>query len=377
MNPFMTRKQFLRLLAAGSAGAALAACAPPQPALPDTPRPLPPSSTPPPATPPASTPTPVPASPTPSATQAPSPTAAALSPTPAPFHYTPGVKSRVVQPHLAGVWQQDRLAPEGLGLLLDHGITRLTGLNDAREAWLALFKPGERVAIKVNTIDGSNYWTHPALVAALTGRLVAAGLRPEDLLVFDRDPRELSHAGYTLNRDGPGVRCDGTSARYSQSATVAGVQAGISDLLTAADALINVPLVKQHGITGFSFAMKNHYGTIDNPGSYHNGDQLVHGISELNACQPIRSKTRLIIGDALEACLFDWSSAERGDSLFFSFDPVAVDASGLEHYARRLENAGGSPDFSRQRAGAWIAQAAALGIGTNDPDQIDWIEETI
>jgi len=283
----------------------------------------------------------------------------------------------VVQAHLPGVWAGDQLAPAGLARLLDHAITRLTGLNGAGEAWLSLFKPGERIAIKVNTIAGSRFWTHPALVEALTARLAAAGIPPENILVFDRQDSELRAAGYTLNRDGPGARCAGSNGRYAGPVTVAGAKMQVSELLLGVDALINLPLLKQHGMAGFSFALKNHYGSIDSPGSLHSGERLTRGMAELNALEAIRAKTRLVIGDALEACLFNWNSAKRGDSLLMSFDPVAHDTIGLQHYASLLEAEGGSPAFARQRAGSYLAEAAQLGLGVNDPQNIELIEETL
>ena len=397
----LTRQLFLRSLAAGMisivAGPLVDACSTVvPPAAPTIPAPT--------ATKAQAAPTPLPATQPaaaalqPSAASQPSPTKAApaftrptqetptpektavpsvAQPTTRAFRFDPSVKSRVVHTHLEGVWQGGQLAPQALAKMLDHGITRLTGLNDANEAWLALFKPQERIAIKVNTIDGSSYWTHAVLVKALTDRLAAAGIPAENLLVYDRMDDELMHAHFTINRDGPGVRCSGTNGRYSQKETVAGVKAGVSDLLSGVDALINLPLAKSHGMAGFSFAMKNHYGTINNPGSYHNGDKLVNGLAELNALPVIREKTRLVIGDILEACTSNWNTAKRGDSLMMSFDPVAHDTAGLAYFAS-LQQAGGiNPNFTNQRASQYLAKAAELGYGANNPDKIDLIEEKI
>src|SRR5512137_607292 len=76
------------------------------------------------------------------------------------IQFFPDIPSRVVQTHHSGVWSEKALVPGALRQMLDASITRLTGLNDARAAWAALFKPGERIAIKVNTFRNGLIWTH-------------------------------------------------------------------------------------------------------------------------------------------------------------------------------------------------------------------------
>jgi hypothetical protein len=49
------------------------------------------------------------------------------------------------------VWDGEALAPEAIRQMLNASLTELTGLNDAGEAWVSLFNPGERIAIEVNT----------------------------------------------------------------------------------------------------------------------------------------------------------------------------------------------------------------------------------
>src|SRR5688572_9028622 len=53
--------------------------------------------------------------------------------------FYPEVPSKVVQTHHTGVWAGEHLSPEAIRQMLDASITELTGLNDSREAWSALF----------------------------------------------------------------------------------------------------------------------------------------------------------------------------------------------------------------------------------------------
>ncbi len=388
MKKNLTRKEFLRLALVASGGALLGACSsaaqPAQPAAPaiivtSTPKPEPsatalPSPTPAASATPASSPTALPATLAPAASGARRPEI---------IRFYPQIPSRVVHAHQPGVWQGDQLDPNAIGRMLDHAITRLTGLNDASEAWQALFAPDERVGIKVNTIRNAIYWTHVPLVSAVTDRLVSAGLKPENLLVFDRDSDELEGAGFKLNKDGDGVRCYGSELRFKRLEQIGSYQVGISDLVYEVDALINMPILKTHSLAGITFGMKNHYGTFDSPGMYHYAEALVAGITGLNALPVIKERTRLVIGDALTACLREspswpyWNSAATGDSIFMSYDPVAHDAAALRYWSGLLKADGGDPRFAQKIAATWLAKGAELGLGAHDDSQIEYLEETL
>lgn len=287
----------------------------------------------------------------------------------------PDAPSKVVHTHHAGVWDGEDLAPEAIRQMLDGSITELTGLNDATKAWAALFDPGERVAIKVNTIRTSDYWTHAPLVMAVTERLQAVGIPAEQIIIFDRVTRELENAGYSVNPDGPGVRCYGTMEDYTEGWTIMDTSVRLSDILLNCDALINVPLLKQHSLSGISFAMKNHYGTFDRPSRFHS--LIERAIPELNDLQPIRDRTRLIIGDALMIVKPGWAWAVTGDSIFMSFDPVAHDMVGLQLYDKVIVSEGGNPVAATNRATLWLENAAKLGLGANDPDHMELVEVTL
>jgi hypothetical protein len=290
------------------------------------------------------------------------------------------VYSKVVHTHHAGVWDSDELAPNALREMLDASITEMTGLDDATKAWASLFAPNERIAIKVNAFRNSLIWTHVPLVMAVTESLQEAGVPAEQMVIFDFYTSELQEASYPVNQDGPGVRCYGTDANYGENWQVASRNTRLSDILLNCDALINMPVLKSHMLAGISFAMKNHYGSIPNPSNFHSGAQLDRGMAELNALPPIKERTRLIIGDVLTTCLRYksaypyWTSDWRGDSIFMSFDPVAHDTMGLELFSQLLTADGGNPRAARMMATPWLESGAELGLGTNDPQDIDLVE---
>ena len=158
-NSLLSRREFLRLSAIGLGTLAgsrlLSACSPAPVSVTSAP---------------VLTANPVPtAAPAATAMTLPVPTATlAARPLPEIIKFFPTVPSRVIQTHHTGVWSNQTLVPGALRQMLDASITKLTGLSDAGEAWAALFKPGERIAIKVNTFSNSLIWTHVPLVLAVT-----------------------------------------------------------------------------------------------------------------------------------------------------------------------------------------------------------------
>lgn len=384
----ITRREFLRLVAIAGV---LAGCgpvvqsgtptnAPPSPApMPtDTPNP-PPSSTPK----PTDTPTVMPTS---TVTPKPSPRSTVSSSKWQDIVKTyPAVPSRVVHTHHAGVWSGDQLVPGAIHQMLDASITRLTGLNDARAAWTALFKPSEKIAIKVNVFCNSLIWTHLPLVMGVTDSLKLAGIPPEQIVIFDYTTDELKTAGYPVNQDGPGVRCFGTD--FDKGSSIKGYKAGweagptsveLSNILLNCDALINMPILKSHMITGLTFALKNHFGSVRSPESLHyRYDQSLAG---LNALPPIKDRTRLVVGDILTANLHYregfpyWDSDWTGDSILMSFDPVAHDTVGLKILTDLVKDDGSYVDAIMSMAEKYLKSSAAISLGTNDPKNMELLE---
>ena len=292
--------------------------------------------------------------------------------------FFPTVPSRVVHTHHRGVWDGDTLQPEALRQMLDVSITKLTGLPDAISAWRALFAPNERIAIKVNTLQYGSFWTHVPLVMAVAERLQAAGVPAGQIIVYDRSSNDLARGGFTINKDGPAVRCYGTDLNYESRWKIADTRIGLSNILLNCDALINIPILKTHSMdgAGMSFALKNHYGTFDQPQNFHY-DKLLQGLPQLNALPPIKERTRLIVGDALKIVKDSWYSAFDSDFICMSFDPVAHDALGLQVLNAVQEANGSATGPTRQRADAWLKNAAALGLGTDQMANIEFLEETL
>jgi hypothetical protein len=244
--------------------------------------------------------------------------------------------------------------------MLDAAIVQLTGLGDAAIAWSALFRPGETIGIKVNTI--SRYTTTPTVAYAVARRLQEAGVPAEQIVLFDRTDHELSARGFQVNHDGPGVRCRGAKG-WAETVSVVDTSQRVHDVLSSCDAMINIPALKNHGDAGFTSALKNHYGTIDRPVLMHGGYCNPY-IAELNAVPAIRDKTRLIVGDFLRTCPYNWNQMIRENVIAMSFDPVAHDSVARQILVDR-RTADGRPADDIVQKGIHLEAAFELGLGAD------------
>jgi hypothetical protein len=287
-------------------------------------------------------------------------------------HWPAAETSRVVKVHHSGAWAGADTAQQTVIKMLDAGLISLTGVADELSAWQALFNAGDRVLLKVNCID-SGLPTPPVVTYAVAQRLIDAGLSPENILIFDRTDRELQASGYKLNESGPGIRCHGalgagTEAALSQ-ATVRFFQE-----FDECDAVINLPLPRSHPFAGITVALKNHYGSVNQPMSLHGNS--CEAAADLNAQPILRDKTRLIVGSALQVASGNWRNPETEDSLLLSFDPVAHDTVARDILVR-YRQAQGQDSGSLINISRYLQKAQSLNLGTNDPTKIELIEKTL
>lgn len=75
--------------------------------------------------------------------------------------------------------------------MVDRAITNLTHKPTVPEAWRSLVSTQDVVGIKVFSAPGPNSGTRPAVVAAVIEGLLAAGLPPKKIIVWDRQIADL------------------------------------------------------------------------------------------------------------------------------------------------------------------------------------------
>jgi uncharacterized protein (DUF362 family) len=276
--------------------------------------------------------------------------------------------------------------PALLSRMFARGFALLEGTNDGKTAAAALFRPDDRIGIKVNTIGGRALSTRPEVTAALTGWLAANGLPAKALFVWDRTTRELKGAGYTPAADRNGIKVFGTDTDgvgYAEE-LVAHLSIGslFSKILTEfVTASISLAVLKDHGMAGITAGMKNYFGAIHNPNKYHDGHCDPY-VAEVFDAPPVKSRHRLTILDALvvqfhkgPAYHARWAAPYGG--LVFSRDPVAADAVGWD-IIERLRAAVGLPALKDEgRAPGYLATAERMGLGRADLGAVETVEEAV
>ena len=267
--------------------------------------------------------------------------------------------------------------------LLDRAMQALFDRDNPVEAWKKLVRPGETVGLKVNALGGRGFSSNLQLVEAICERLQEAGIKANDIVIWDRDSDELEHAGFHLSTGGNRVQCFGTDrvGYEPELVTYGSVGSRLSKILTQhCNVLINVPVLKDHDGAGVSIALKNVYGVIHNPNKYHpNGCNPY--IADLNMLPDIRTRMRLTICDATTASYeggpaykpeYSW----KNNALIVSHDPVALDYTGWQIIERKRAEKGLKTLEADKRAPHYIATAADAQhrLGTNDPKRIALVE---
>jgi uncharacterized protein (DUF362 family) len=284
----------------------------------------------------------------------------------------------------------------------------VTGRRTPSEAWRSLVKPGEKVGIRVATQPGPVGGTHPQVARAVVDQLVAAGIKPSDILVWDRRRRDLASAGFEgvpgLNlrwvEQGSGfdpretVECAATGQlvygdfefkeNRTSLADILGPKSQLSNrshlpviLSREVDKVINIPSLCDSTYTGIHGALAGMtLGVLDNWRRFGNGRGYGDAaLAEVYADPRIGKKVVLTIMDAMVLQYAGGpfpspvNCTEYG-TLLASRDPVAVDATALKLLdEQRLVSK--LPKASAD--GGHVAEAESRGLGNADEKMIKLI----
>lgn len=275
-----------------------------------------------------------------------------------------------------------KLSPQRVAALLNRALQALFDRDHPAEAWHQVVRPGQVVGLKVNCLAGKGASTSVELVEAVCESLQEAGIRPDKIVVWDRLNADLESAGFRIRERGPGVRFIGNDVLGYSDELYAHGKAGslvCRTLTEVCDVVINLPVLKDHSITGVTIALKNLFGAIHNPNKYHlnAGDPYVADVFML---PPIRSKVRLSICDAFTPVYQGGPSYMPQwmwpfNSLLVSLDPVALDYIGWQLIEQKRAEAGMKPlrELKREPRYIFTAADAQHRLGVCDPQRIQVI----
>jgi uncharacterized protein (DUF362 family) len=286
--------------------------------------------------------------------------------------------------------------------MMHRGMCELTGAEHPSEAWRRFFCRGDVVGIKVNPVGfkppnepslahkvGSI--SSPAVLLEVVAGLRSAGVRPRDIIVFERYAAAFRDAGYEELMREPaldGVRwfasgtayhdqqvaIDGYDTRRDRDPHVTGydpdvfVHMGFASpdhdprddrrfrthlsviVSRMVNKIVTIPCLKDHRSAGVTLALKNmSHGFNNNVARSHisgiyRRDQRVSGPNQCNTFIPtavaqplIRQKATLHIMDGLigvyeggPGCWNRTWATWQHKGLFFATDPVAMDLVGWQ-----------------------------------------------
>ncbi len=265
--------------------------------------------------------------------------------------------------------------------MLEKGLTTLAGTSDASAALKQWVSPRDIVGLKVNCLGGRHMSTRVELTEQLVVLLAEAGLPRNRAVVFDRSDFDLRNGGYPVRSSGDDYLCQGNNTTgYEKNLEV--MPNGASRFCNLATrrttVLINMPVLKDHGLAGVTGAMKNNYGLVHNPNKFHLNGCDPH-VAEINARPFLRKKQKLIVCDALRVQVeggpaYHPAHAVTYGGVMLATDPVALDmmAWGLLEQLRKKQKLPSLPDAKRKPK--YLFTAANQGLGVGDLKRIDLVE---
>ena len=285
--------------------------------------------------------------------------------------------------------------------LLAAGIQTLTGKTDEVSAWRSIFTSNDVVGIKISTLAAPLHVTHREVVDAIAEGLASAGVAPTNIIVWDRDPRKMRDGdwkpGETRNYRVVSVIGDtGWDAHASYEVKIVGkliwgdLEFGAEETLATLShlpnllthtftKLINVPVLMDHDPCGLAGCLYNvSIAAVDNTRRFEqfgmHGDPMIPEI--YTSFPQIRQNLVLNVMDALIGSYAGGPAFKPQYSwpyggLYFSLDPVAVDAVCLD----LLETKRKESHVPAIGANAnHIFTAGKAGLGQSDRANIHLIE---
>ncbi len=316
-----------------------------------------------------------------------------------PFNHSTNAVARVVTVENPNATTDFQPSAPWVQLILDRGLTNLTGQATVAAAWHSLVSTQDVVGIKVFSAAGMLSGTRPAVVAAVIHGLFEAGVPPQHIIIWDKHADDLRAAGFFKLGAQLGVRVVGAAEAGYDPATFYQPDTAIIGNLVWGDLefgrkgegvgrksfvskiisqqitkIISVaPLLNQEytGVCGHLYGLA--MGSVDNTLRFADDpDRLAVAVPEINALPVLGDRVALNITDAL---IGQYEGGSRGllhyssvlNQLWFSHDPVALDTLAIKELDRE-RRALNAPEFKPNLE--LYANASLLQLGVNDPAKI-------
>jgi hypothetical protein len=283
--------------------------------------------------------------------------------------------------------------------MVDCGVTNFTGKPSAAAAWQSLVSTQDVVGIKVFSGAGMLCGTRPAVVTAVIQGLLAAGVPPQHIIIWDKRAPDLRDAGFFDLAAQLGVRVAGSmetgydptnfylpdtvvigslvwgDSEFGQTNEGVGRKSFVTKIVSQQiTKIISItPLLNQEdiGVCGQLYSLT--LGSVDNTRRFEaDPDRLAVAVPEIYALPILGDRVVLNITDAL---IGQYEGGSRGllhysavpNQLWFSRDPVALDMLAIQELGRE-RRAAGAPQLKPRLE--IYANANLLQLGENDLKKI-------
>jgi uncharacterized protein (DUF362 family) len=294
--------------------------------------------------------------------------------------------------------------------MLSAGMQSLTGCTRDVDCWKRFVSPGDIVGIKVNCSGAPHIMSSPEIVAGIVENLIAIGVAPRQIWIYERFEGQLKSVGYDRYVPG-GVNVWAAEKDFRGSIrgydpktyvevdffgeedTRSFMTRPVADTFTK---IINVPKMKEHQAAGVTGCLKNmaygHFSNVDRSHRFTKTNTYSF-IGTLASVEPIPTKVVLNIMDGLSGV---WQAGPFSEypqfrfypkQIMFGTDPVAMDRILIDiiEEKRKAEGAPSifdrspahiGPDNSNPNFNAFIREprhveyASDLGLGVCERDRI-------
>lgn len=315
-----------------------------------------------------------------------------------PLHAT-NTAARVVEVDGAGLLSAYLADDSRVAAAFNRGLLALTRIANVSEAWRSLVQTNDTVGIKVFSLPGPLSGTRPAVVAAIARGLLAAGLPPDKIIIWDKHADDLRAAGFFKLGKQLGVRVAGaaesgydTNIFYLPESPIVGAlvwgdlefglkgdgigkKSFVTKLVSRQmTKIISVaPLLNENdaGLCGQFFSLA--LGSVDNTRRFEgDADRLAVALPEIYALPSVGDRVVLHVTDAL---LGQYQGGPAGylqysavlNQIWLSHDPVALDTLALKQLVAERKNFDIPPPKLNYQL---YTNAVLLQLGQNEPARI-------
>jgi uncharacterized protein (DUF362 family) len=281
--------------------------------------------------------------------------------------------------------------------MVERGILRFTGKTNSAMAWQSLVSTQDVVGIKVFSTPGPNSGTRPSVVGAVVEELLSAGIKPTNIVIWDKHLWDLRLAGFDAVAHKYHVRLAGAAEagfdpnvyidksiignlvwgdlEFGREGPTIGRKSFVTKLLTQQiTKIINIPPLLNHNMAGVSGALYSlSMGSVDNSIRFESrADRLFTAVPDIYNLTNLFDRVAINITDALVGQYQGEQEtklhyAVELNQIWFSKDAVALDVLALAELEReRQANGATSPPSAMEL----YQNASWVELGISDPKRI-------